>query len=232
VRDQNSGLSNDFASPADGRRTMLANRDVVPQDEVAVAAVPDELGHLFADPPLVGNEKPNDFNRFFEAIGAAVRPLDAIAWLYTWDIACLSWEIRRERAVKAGIIKSAQIDFVSDLLKSGKLRSADGLSAVLARLGGTEAEARRWFNDPKSLPKITEKLTDNGYEASDILAGAYVLGADNIDAIDRRIASYESRRMVTVRQVEIYNEKLARKLDAASKDIVEAEFNDLPAEGA
>jgi hypothetical protein len=36
--------------------------------------------------------------------------------------------------------------------------------------------------------------------------------------------------MAVMREVEGYNEKFARKLDTASKDVVEAEFNDLPAE--
>jgi hypothetical protein len=52
-----------------------------------------------------------------------------------------------------------------------------------------------------------KKLADHGYGASDILAEAYDVGAANIDAIDRRIASYETRRMAVMRAVETYNEK-------------------------
>ena len=64
------------------------------------------------------------------------------------------------------------------------------------------------------------------------MAEAYILGADNIDAIDRRIASYETRRMASMRAVADYNEKFAQKLDAASEDMIEAEFKDLPPENA
>jgi hypothetical protein len=35
-----------------------------------------------------------------------------------------------------------------------------------------------------------------------------------------------------MRAIEDYNEKFARKLDAASEDVVEAEFTDLPTEKA
>ena len=77
----------------------------------------------------------------------------------------------------------------------------------------------------------TTKLADNGYGPSDLLSEAYIIGAANINAIDRRIASYEARRMAVMRAVEAYNEKFAGKLEAA-KDIVEAEFTDLPAENA
>jgi hypothetical protein len=121
----------------------------------------------------------------------AVNPGDAIAWLFTHDIAYLSWEIRRERIVKADIIKSAQIDVVRDLLE--RIRSD-----ILASLMPRDGEARQWANDPKSRREIDGELAENGYESSDILALAYILGAPNIDAIDRRIASYEARRMAVL----------------------------------
>jgi predicted outer membrane protein len=74
-------------------------------------------------------------------------------------------------------------------------------------------------------------LVDNGYEPKDILSEAYIIGAAEIDAIDRRIASYEARRMAVMRAVDAYNEKFARKLEAA-RDIVDAEFTDLPTKKA
>ena len=249
MSDQVGGLSDDPASRTNERRKpkKLADREIVPLDEVPLdtvpqntvrldtvppAAPPSELAVLF-DPPLVGNEKREDFDRFFSAITAAVKPADAIAWLYTWDVVYLSWEIRRERTVKADIIKSAQMDFVSELLGSNNLvqSTRTGLSKKLPRLQ-PKGEARQWFKNPKSQPEAAKILADNGYECSDILAEAYILGADNIDAIDRRIASYEIRRMAVMRAVEDYNEKFAQKLDAASEDMIEAEFKDLPPENA
>jgi hypothetical protein len=233
MSDQIDGLSDESALPAGSREKHkeLVNGDVVPLDTAPPAAPPNELADLFADPPLVGNEKREDFDGFFSAITAAVKPVDAIAWFYTWDVVCLSWEIRRERAVKVGIIKSAKIDFLSALLKLGNLVSLTGTrgSKISARPNGN-FEARQWVKNPESLPEISKLLADSGYGPSDLLAKAYILGRDNIDAIDRRIASYEARRMAVMRAVETYNEKFARKLDAASEDIVEAEYTDLPPE--
>jgi hypothetical protein len=246
VSDQTGGLSDDNASRTNKRRRSkkLTDREIVALDEVPLgtvpqltvrleavppAAPPSELAALF-DPPLVGNEKREDFDRFFSAIVTAVKPADAVAWLYTWDVVCLSWEIRRERGVKADIIKSAQMDFVSELLRSNTLAKSTqtGFSKRLARLHPV-AEARQWFKNPKSQKDVTQILADNGYDHSDILARAYILGADSIDAIDRRIVSYEIRRLAVMRAVEAYNEKFAKKLDVASGDVVEAEFRDLSA---
>jgi hypothetical protein len=231
VSDQNDGLSGESASPAGNRRKTkkLPDRKIVPLDTAPPAVPPSGLAQLFADPPLVGNEKREDFDRFFSAITAAVNPPDAIAWLYTWDIAYLSWEIKRERVVKADIINSARISAVGRILDSIE-DGASFLSPTLLDVGKNDRAARLSESNSKSRREIDKKLADNGYGPSDILLAAYNLGAANIDAIDRRIASYETRRMAVMKALEAYNEKFARKLDAASEDIVEAEFKDLPAE--
>jgi hypothetical protein len=223
------GVSGESPSPAGRRRKPkeLPNRNIVPLATVPLAAPPSKLAHLFADPPLVGNEKREDFDRFFSAIAAASKPVDAIAWLFTWDIAYLSWEIRRERVVKADIIKSAQLRAVGRFL----VLIDEGGSSLLIDVGANDRAARRWASDSKSRREIDQKLAANGYGPSDILAEAYIRGAPNIDAIDRRLASYEARRMTTLRELEIYSEKFASKLAATSRDIVDAEFT-VPTENA
>jgi hypothetical protein len=252
VSDQIDDLSDDSVSRAGKRRNpkKSADREIVaadgvpldavsldtvptvPLDAGPLAAPPSELADLF-DPPLAGNEKREDFDRFFSAIAAAVRPVDTIAWLCTWDIVCLSWEIRRERSVKADIIKAAEIEFLEQLLRSPTLWLATEKGPMIEppRLRA-KLEARAWMKHPELFPDVTRIVRDSGYDRSAILAGAYNLGADNIDAIDRRLTSYETRRMLAMRTVENYNEKFAKNLDAVSRDVVDAEFKDLPAEEA
>src|SRR6266478_5209706 len=69
---------------------------------------PKELEQFFDDPPLVGNERREDFENFFSVVARAVEQVDAIAWLLVYDVVCLSWEIRRERGIKVEIIKLRQ----------------------------------------------------------------------------------------------------------------------------
>jgi hypothetical protein len=51
-------------------------------------------------------------------------------------------------------------------------------------------------------------------------------GAAHIEAIDKRIASYEARRVGIVREIERRNERFARDLDTASSSILDGEFSE------
>jgi hypothetical protein len=87
-------------------------------------------------------------------------------------------------------------------------------------------EAKQWASDPKARRRIDKELADKGYDASYIQTSALQQIADGIDAIDLRIASYELRRMAALRAMEQYSEKLARRLEAASSDIIEGQFTE------
>jgi hypothetical protein len=51
-------------------------------------------------------------------------------------------------------------------------------------------------------------------------------GATQIDAIDRRIATYERRRNTALREAGIWNERLRQQLDQATTAIIEGEFTE------
>src|SRR4051812_8965369 len=85
--------------------------------------LPPELVSLFNDPPLVGDEKREDYDNLCRAIVAAINPGDTIAWLLARDFSDLSWEILRERRLKLQIIMFAQSDVVSSLLSQPKQSS-------------------------------------------------------------------------------------------------------------
>lgn len=197
---------------------------------------PAGIAELFANPPLVGNETRAEYDLLFSAIAAAVKPADAIAWLFVRDIADLSWEIRRERSLKLQIVRSAQADIVSRRLKSPPPRPASLAFDLLLDPEDNKASrkfylkqykgAELWLSDPNARKKIEVELAEEGHDSSDILVVALEESANQIDAIDRRIASYELRRMSALKMIEHYNEILARRLETASSDVIEGEFTE------
>lgn len=190
-------------------------RSIIKREDLAP---PEPLNQLFADPPLVGNEKREDYDRLFSDVAGALKPADSIVWIFVKDFVDLSWDIIRERKIKAHIIRSHEIVAVRDALKA---IGSDG------HFSNADVEAREWATDPKSRLKHGKKLSNNGFTATELLAHAYIDGGPAIDAIDRRIASYELRRMAVLRTIQNHSEKLARQVfEAVSSEVLEGDFTE------
>lgn len=186
---------------------------------------PKELLPFLEDLPLVSNEKAEDYYNIFCAILAAAKPADAIDWLHTKCVVDLTWEIRREQAIKVGIIQLMQKEIVLDLLKTTR-DAPNALESHVYRIFGAANESNQWATDLSLRKKIDATLAERGYPSSEVLARAYVKGEAQINAVEKRIESYEARRMATLREIERRNEKLSRRLDEASSDIIDAEFSE------
>ena len=186
---------------------------------------PKELQPFLEEFPLVGDETAEDYINLFVAIVMAAKPADTIDWLYTRDVADLTWDIRRERAIKAAIITLKQKEVVLDLLKSTG-DDPTSLNSHVYRIFHAAGEAERWSDHSEAKKEISAKLAARGYPPSEVLALAYIKGAAEIDAVDRRIASYEMRKMLILREIERRNERLSRQLGKASSEILDAEFSE------
>jgi hypothetical protein len=186
---------------------------------------PKDLEALFENLPLVGRERREEYDAFFSAIAMAEPPSDAIDWLLVKDLVDLSWEIRRERRIKVEIVKLNQTEVVSDLLKS-TFNKADRLRSDLNRIFGARTEAQLWASDAETRDTIDLKLKEKGHDPDSVLAQAYLRGARDIDAIDKRIALYELRRNAILKEIGLRGERKAQKLAKASSDVIEGEFTE------
>ena len=92
------------------------------------------------------------------------------------------------------------------------------------RILGADRDAQRWLGDPAARKEIDADLEARGYSSSTVLALAYLKGAAEIDAVEQRIASYEIRRLMALREIERRNEKSARQLKKSTADLIEGEL--------
>ena len=197
-------------------RTLVTTKNVTP---------PKELEALFENVPLVGRERREDYDAFFSAIAMAEPPSDAVDWLMLKDFVDLSWEIRRERRIKVEIVKLNQTEVICDLLKS-TFDKADRLGSELNRIFNARTEAQSWASDPETRMSIDAKLKEKGHDPDTVLTRAFLRGAREIDAIDKRIALYELRRNAILKEIGLRRERKAQKLDKASSDVIEGEFTE------
>jgi hypothetical protein len=192
--------------------------------EVSVFKPTNELRQVFGEPALVGSEKLEVYDQLFLLIASAIKPTDPIGWLLTKDVTDWSWEMRREQVVKADIIKHYQKEIVAELTK--KLAPAGQFKSTMYRIFQAEDDLTLWATDPVSRAKIDKALAAEGHSAPAILAQAYIRGAAQIDAIDRRIAAYERRRNTALKEAGLWNEGLRRKLEQATTAIIDGEFTE------
>jgi hypothetical protein len=190
----------------------MMNRSLVTKKSFRL---PKALEKLFDNPPLVGNERREDYDAFCLEIEIALGPTDFILLMLIREFADISWELQRERWIKAGIIA----------LKQQEARCQLGIGMTRA-----DFERQKLENaNPSAFTKRDSKPKDSDDEPKSWLPEAYALGHREIDIIDTRIASYMFRRNALLREIERYSESLARKLDRAAPDIIEGEFSE-PAE--
>jgi len=206
------------------------------------------LERFFANPPLALNENREEYEDLFDAIAAAAKPADAIAWLLVRDFTDLTWQIQREKNLIRKLMEIAEERAVADMLTPDKPDYTRGLDEddVLVIPGRAEAldTAFDWAKNPEARIEINKRLADQGYDATDILNKALCPDpqfkkldafdrrvdldrfALRIEKADRRIAAYEQRRYTLLRTIEQYSDKLARRVEAVSSEIIEGQFTE------
>jgi hypothetical protein len=187
----------------------------------SLGTVPPGLVSLFNDPPLVGDEKREDYDNLFWAVVASIKPNDEVVWLLTRECTDLWWEIRRERKLKSQIIKLAQLEWTAKVLSPAS-PAVLGMPYMPPTM---EKIAELWSADAETLQSMDAELVEAGFDASYIMTLAFKKIDLQIDAIDRRIATYEVRRRAIMREIEKYSEGSARRL-AANANVIEGQFTE------
>jgi hypothetical protein len=194
------------------RKSLVAAKPIEPSKE---------LERFFGDPPLIGNERLEDYLAFCSLIERAAKPADDIARLLVRDVVNIWWEIRRERFIKIEIIKQKQHQAVAAV---GNTR------ADLDRMMRAERMKMSMPRDEDDEPSLFRKKGEPAEKSQKdpiwSLARAYLHGGKEIEDCDRRLAALEFRRGVLLREAERRNQIKARDADKAASGIVDAEFTE------
>ncbi|OPH82096.1 hypothetical protein [Nitrobacter vulgaris] len=198
----------------------------MPKPIVKSSQFRSDLDRFLGDAPLVGDERQEDYDAFYENIVSSMSQPDVINKLYLKDFVDLSWQIRRERLILADIIRLFQKEVVLDLLKTAYKKLSGPIESLTTvdRFLGADREAQRWLGDPAARKEIDADLLARGYSPSTVLALAYRKGAAEIDMVEQRIASYEIRRLMALREIERRNELAARQLKKSTTRLIEGEL--------
>jgi hypothetical protein len=175
---------------------------------------------LMATAPLLITESRDEFNLIREALNDQIKPRGIIEQMYVEDIAHLVWEILRLRRSKAAIINSAFRAALTGvvtqlLLKPGGLEYAVHDDA--------EKLAYEWFSDPNVKKQIAGLLREFDLDETAIEAEAFRRSADDLERIDRLMASSEARRDKALVCIAQYRGDFGALLRESSHRLVDGE---------
>jgi hypothetical protein len=166
--------------------------------------------------PLLISESREEFDQLYAAIRQEIRPNGPIERMFVSDLCANVWERGRLRRAKAGIINSKFRAALEHLLQH---TYPDHDSHAHREAGRLSCE---WFTDKTTKKQITAILAQFKLDESTIEAEAIRLAADDLERIDRIVASLEARFARLLRNVTEYRESLCQQFRAIAENVIEA----------
>ncbi len=182
-----------------------------------------EVRALLGKPPVLISEDPSEYEAMLANMAAAVMPRDAMEWILMGNCVDLTWEIRRIRLAKAGILdvtrKEALRSILESILEEDERIGRDRISAA-------DSKADGWYSDPSIRKALEAHLAKHGLDEEAITAQAFAIRARELEKLDKMLASAERRRWAMLQEMALYRDLFyMRVCDGIS--IVDAEMDEL-----
>jgi hypothetical protein len=168
--------------------------------------------------PLLITESRQEFDRIRDGLHREINPRGLIEAIYVADITYLVWDILRLRRCKTGIINAAFPTALETILTQ-LLRKPGEWGYELRE--AAETLAHEWFTDPDSKKKVAELLQVFGLDETAIEAEAVRESAEDLELIDRLLASAEARRNKALACVAQYRRDLSALLRETTNHMID-----------
>jgi hypothetical protein len=169
---------------------------------------------------LLATESAEEFAKMRDEFLEDIQPEGAMERRYVEDVAYLTWEVRRYRESKAGIINAALFGALHEILKQ-LVPSYTG--DVLVRRLMIERLARGWFDTKETKAEVLELLRSFGLDETTIAAEAFRSRAADIEECDRLEAGAEIRREKALRFIGKLKKGLGVRLRKSSDRMLDKE---------
>src|SRR5262249_49783920 len=185
-----------------------------PESSTTSASFPERAGRLalFGPPPLLEGEDTAAYDELLVRISGAVKPADIFEEIWVRDIVDLVWEAFRLRRLKANLMTTV---------------AHHGLRKTLEPLmDWTEAHelAKASGARERAAIKRVDKLLASAGPMDAVMAQTLSISLDDIERIDRMIATAEVRRNAILREVDRHRTTWGQELRRAAQQAEEAGF--------
>ena len=191
----------------------MSNTD--PKSSTTPASLPEQAGRLalFGPAPLFEGEDAAAYDELLARISGAVKPADIFEEIWVRDIVDLVWEVLRLRWLKANLMTAT---------------AYRGLQQILKPLVGfleEEKLAKAWAaRDQSAIKRVDKLLASAGLTMDAVMAQTLSISLDDIERIDRMIATAEMRRNAILHEVDRHRTTWGQELRRAAQQAEDAEF--------
>jgi hypothetical protein len=186
-----------------------------PEPLTTPASLQERAGRLalFGPPPLLEGEDTAAYDELLVRISGAVKPADILEEIWVREVVDLVWEAFRLRRLKANFMTTV---------------AHEGLRKILETLSDwSDARdlAQAWATRERgAIKQVDELLASAGLTMDAVMAQTLSLKLDDIDRIDRMIATAEGRRNAILREVDRHRTTWGQNVRRAVQQIEAAEI--------
>ena len=159
---------------------------------------------------LLENEDAAAYDEIFARISAAVKPADFLEEIWVRDVVALVWEAFRLRRLKTCLMEAAVPHGLARVISSLRLHAA-----------AKEIAAGWALRNGECVRQVESLLDQSGLTMEHVMAERLAERIEDVERIDRMIASAEQRRGAMLREVERHRASLASRLRLASDEVVQ-----------
>jgi hypothetical protein len=163
-------------------------------------------------PPVLITERKEEFDELHAALRQELAPRGIVEKLFVADIANLVWEMRRLRRSKTAILDMASKNAVEHVLRG----------PAAADRHWAESASAVWLTHAGFREDIIERLEASSLDESAIEAETMRRVADDVEMLDRMMASLEMRIRKAFRDIADYREAFPNQARMASNRPIEA----------
>src|SRR5262245_2535809 len=162
-------------------------------------------------PPLLG-EDPAAYDELLGRISGAVKPSDVFEEIWVQDIVDLAWEVVRLRRLSASLMTATAHKAVQTILEP-----------FIPDYFERESLAKAWgTRDKAAVKQIDNLLAAAGMSIDVVMAQTLSINLDDIERIDRMIATAEARRNLIMREIERHRATWAQDFRQAAQEAEES----------
>jgi hypothetical protein len=185
----------------------------------------DRVKSLLGEPLLLTGEDRAAYDDLLAAVTEAVQPTDVLEQIWTNEAVEKQWDALRQRRIKTAFIAACGQDALRQIL--GPLLSYGVWDSLES---GEKAGTLAWkytLGDDSAIKEVEELLNQAKLTKDAVHAQAMALHIDTFETFDRLIWAAESRRDVSLREIEHHRAPFGQSLRRAIAQVEAVEVRKL-----